>query len=205
MYKKFLYPIVKCKKLKSWIKYWILSIPEKAKGIWSEILTGTSFTLENSLESVFNVFDLKGNTSQDSTNGYQLLPFTNQDFTVNGVRYYVENGELYLDGTSQGETPTTNSNFKNNFSFTLEAGTYIFSKAISSVPLRISKKADNTEIMLNTSSTLTQTFTLSEETEVYFGLYIYDKTFTKQSYSFMLEKGSTAHTWEKYTRRNSFT
>ena len=67
MYKKFLYPIVKCKKLKSWIKYWILSIPEKAKGVWSEILTGSSFTLENSLESVFNKFDLKGNTSQNGT------------------------------------------------------------------------------------------------------------------------------------------
>lgn len=67
MYKKFLYPIVKCKKLKSWIKYKILTIKEKAQGVWSEILTGTSFTLENSLENVFNKFDLKGNTLQDGT------------------------------------------------------------------------------------------------------------------------------------------
>ena len=31
--------------------------------------------------------------------GKNLLPFTNQDFTVNNVRYYVQDGSLYFNGT----------------------------------------------------------------------------------------------------------
>ena len=156
-------------------------------------------TLENTVSARFKKLVPLGRTKQESTTGKQLLPFTNQDFTVNGVRYYVQDGKLYLNGTSQGETPTTNSNFKNNFSFILSSGTYIFSKPSPSIPIKIAKKSNDEEIILNTSSELTRTFTLSEETEVYIGLYVYNRTFNNQTYDFMLEKGSTASPWEKYT------
>lgn len=36
--------------------------------------------------------------------GKNLVPFTDQDFTLNSVRYYVENGSLILNGNSTGET-----------------------------------------------------------------------------------------------------
>ena len=60
--------------------------------------------------------------------GKNLLPFTNQDFTTLGVRFYVDNGSLYLDGTSTQEINTTISEFKDNFSFYLSAGTYYFDR-----------------------------------------------------------------------------
>ena len=62
--KKYLYRIRKFK-IKPWIKYWILNKEKTSSGVLSEILTGTSFTLENSLDRLFNKFDLKGNTLQD--------------------------------------------------------------------------------------------------------------------------------------------
>lgn len=63
--RKYLY-IIRKLKIKPWLKYWLIKAGE-IKGVLSEILTGTSFTLENSIERVFNKFDLKGNTLQDGT------------------------------------------------------------------------------------------------------------------------------------------
>lgn len=54
-------------KIKPWLKYWILNKEKTSSGVLSEILSGTSFTLENSLDRLFNKFDLKGNTLQDGT------------------------------------------------------------------------------------------------------------------------------------------
>ena len=92
--KDFYTGIVKNKKLKTWIKHWILSIPAKIKGIWSEIITGTTFTLENSLERVFNKFDLKGNTSQNTTtqsaNLFDANYYNNDTLYSTGVYKYTK-------------------------------------------------------------------------------------------------------------------
>ena len=129
---------------------------------------------------------------------YNLLPFTNQDFTVNGVRYYVKNGALYLDGTSIGETNTNNVNFKNNFNFTLPAGTYTYSKNKATIPIRISKLSDDTELLVLQTGQTKGTFTLAEETEVYLGIYVYQKVFNNNNYEDMLNKGAQALPYRPY-------
>lgn len=166
----------------------------------------------NDVASALMKLDLKGNTSQTGTPtpstpidvnvvsgdnevvvcGKNLIPFTNQDFTLNGLRYYVDNGNLYVDGTSSGETYSTNASFKNNFNFTLPAGTYTLQRD-NTVATYIDNKATGTHLVTNSDS-----FTLNETTEVNLGFYAYQLSFTNQQFKVQLEKGSTATTYEPY-------
>lgn len=124
--------------------------------------------------------------------GKNLIPFTNQDFTLNGLRYYVNNGSLYVDGTSSGEVYSTNASFKNNFNFTLPAGTYTLQRD-NNVATYLDNKATGTHLVTNSGS-----FTLNETTEVNLGFYIYKLSFANQQFKIQLEKGSTATTYEPY-------
>ena len=125
--------------------------------------------------------------------GEQLIPFTNQDFTINGIRYYIKNGVLYFNGTSSGETYSTNANFKSNFAFTLEAGTYYLTTT-NELTTYIDNKSTGTHLRTGTGS-----FILSETTEVNLGFYVYNKTFSNQPTYIMLVKGETAPTtYEPY-------
>ena len=124
--------------------------------------------------------------------GKNLIPFTNQDFTLNGLRYYVANGSLYVDGTISGEVYSTNASFKNNFNFTLPAGTYTLQRD-NNVATYLDNKATGTHLVTNSGS-----FTLNETTEVNLGFYIYKQSFANQQFKIQLEKGSTATTYEPY-------
>lgn len=182
--------------------------------------TGSNISLSPTLKGRLGSV-LKGNTLQDGTptpdspveiqsatgrqvikvEGKNLLPFTNQDFTYNSVRYYVQNGSLYLNGTSTGETNTTSINYKNNFGFYLDAGTYIISMKTRSVrlPLYVMKYSDDTELtVINGYNLNNKTFTLTERTQIYFGFYIYNQVFNQDDIEVQLEKGSTATTYEEY-------
>ena len=117
--------------------------------------------------------------------GKNLIPFTNQDFTLKNVRYYVENGNLYLNGTSTGETSSVDSAFKTNFSFTLPSGTYTISHKTGINSCYI-YKSDNTLIKTLGTDTVSQTFTLSEETKLFIGFYVYQKTFTNVNTEIMI-------------------
>jgi len=178
---------------------------------------GESITLDGTIKGRLKT-TLKGNTSQDGTPtpsspipvnvvsgdnsvsicGKNLIPFTNQDFTLNGVRFYVQNGSLYMNGTSTSETLTTHQQFKNNFSFILKAGTYYFYRGSAlttlSVATTIKKYDDNTNLRENNG-----TFTLTEDTKVYLGFYLYNKTFNNIKAEIMLNKGNTQETYEPYT------
>ena len=132
-----------------------------------------------------------------------LLPFTNQDFTLNDIRYYVQNGELYLNGTSRGETYRTNQAFKDNFSFYLEAGTYFIKQHNNNaVSKYISKYDDNTLIATINSSVTYKTFTLSERTKVVLGFYVYQLTADNINLELQLEKGSTPSTYTPHQEQN---
>lgn len=63
MKNKYFYPIFKLK-AKSWIRYWLLKKTE-FKGKLSEILTGFSFNLQNTLRQKFKIFEIQGNSIQD--------------------------------------------------------------------------------------------------------------------------------------------
>lgn len=62
---KYLYPIYKLK-TKSYIRWWLYNYLGKFNNyVLSEILTGTSFYLEDSTDRKFNIFDMIGRTTQD--------------------------------------------------------------------------------------------------------------------------------------------
>ena len=128
--------------------------------------------------------------------GKNLLPFTNQNFTLKGVTFTVTNGTLYLDGTSEGETYADNPTFKDNFSFTLQPGTYILSRNNSHlVTAQIKKFSDGTNIASTNGTYTTAIFTLTEPTKVVFGFYMYQNVFDNVNLELMLEKGSVATTY----------
>lgn len=133
--------------------------------------------------------------------GKNVVPFTNQDFTLNSVRYKVVDGNLTLDGTSTGETSNQNARFKTNFNFWLDAGTYTLSYGggTTGMSMRIRNYDDNTTISNNLhQSNLSDTFTLNARTHVYLGFYVYQASFSNKALNIQLELGSTATDYEPY-------
>lgn len=67
---------------------------------------GTSITLENTIEAPFTIFDVEGNSEQESTKGYQLLkyPYVASSVTVEGVTF-TDNGDgsIRINGTASKE------------------------------------------------------------------------------------------------------
>lgn len=115
-----------------------------------------------------------------------FLPFTNQDFTINDVRFKCENGRLKINGTSSGNVWNNNSNLKNNFNFILPAGTYYFARGVE-VNSYIRDYNNDTTLVQNNGS-----FTLETPTKVYFSVYFTTGTsFVNLVDTAQLEKGST--------------
>ena len=157
--------------------------------------SGENVTLTGTAEARFKKPPLPmGNSEQVQYSGKQLIPFTNQDFTLNGVRHYVQNGTLYLNGTTTTETNQRNELYKSNFSMTLPAGTYYFKRGTSNIPMYIVKYDDNTNIVTNEGQ-----FTLEETTQVYFGIYLYQITLNNEKIDCQLELGNSATSYEPYT------
>ena len=157
---------------------------------------GESITLSNTGESILKL-NPKGQCKQDTTTGKNLMPFTNQDFTLKNVRYYVENGNLYLNGTSTGETSSADSAFKTNFSFTLPAGTYTISHKVGITACFLYKYDDNTSILTLGTNTTSQTFTLESETKLFIGFYIYQQSFANINTEIMIS--TSGGDYEPYT------
>jgi hypothetical protein len=132
-----------------------------------------------------------------------LLPFTNQDFTVNNVRYYVQDGSLYFNGTSTRETNSNNINFKNNFNFILEAGTYKISHktGVNAVYLYNYDNDSSSLITLGTD-TSSQSLTLTQKTKLYIGFYVYQKVFNNVNVEIQIEKSSTATDYVPHSEQN---
>lgn len=143
-----------------------------------------------------------GNVNEKVQNK-NLLPFKNQDFTVNNVRYYVQNGSLYFNGTSTSETSSNNTNFKNNFNFILEAGTYKIShKTGVNVVYIYNYDNDSSSLITLGTDTTSQTLTLTKKTKLYIGFYVYQKTFNNINTEIMIEQGSTAPSYVPHEEQN---
>lgn len=130
-----------------------------------------------------------------------LIPFTNQNFTLNDVQYYIDNGSLYFNGTSRSETSSLNTNFKNNFNFTLHSGTYTISHKTNIMTCYLYKYDNNTLITNLATNTASQTFTLSETTRVFIGFYVYQREFDNVNSEIMISK--SGGTYEPY-KSNTF-
>lgn len=132
--------------------------------------------------------------------GKNLLPFTDQNFTLNGLTYSVQDGSLYINGTSTGETYSSNNQFKTNFATTLGAGTYTLSlpEGNAGITTYIDDTTNATHLATVNGTTLkTATFTLTQPTAVHLGFYVYNAHPTDKKMLIQLERG-TATTYAPY-------
>lgn len=130
--------------------------------------------------------------------GKNLLPFTNQNVTIGTLNAYSQNGSLYLNGAASASIGSNSTAWKNNFKITLPAGTYALSGDTSRART-IRKESDGSVVLSVGIGISSGTFTLAEETEVYFGLYISSgASFSNYKFDAQLERSSTATAYEPY-------
>lgn len=146
---------------------------------------------------------LSGYSSVTATKvGANLLAFIDElDFTNKGIHYYTQNGVLYLDGSTVGETSSKDATFKANLRFFLKKGTYYFDRGTIALPSYIYAVEDDTNAIRTNSGT----FTLAEDTLCYLGFYLYNKTFSDTPADTMLNVGTTATSYEAYSAPTTYT
>ena len=132
--------------------------------------------------------------------GKNLLPFKDGiNFTVKDINYRTKDGNLYVNGTSIGESSPSDSLFVNNFSFELKAGTYtMYQLSGSNIVIFLRKIEDKTTLANLTNNILSQTFTLEEDTIVNLGFYTYQMSFENTKIPIMLVRGNEKTEYESY-------
>lgn len=151
---------------------------------------GSSIHVEDSADYPCKL-RVEGKSEQVQTEqGKNLLPFKDINFTLKGVNFYTENGNLYLNGASTGEILTNDNAYITYFSFILPVGTYKFKHFSSlnvNMAIQLKKVSDKSELAsINLNSNTVKTFTLDKETEVYLGIYIYNQNFNSENLKLML-------------------
>ena len=144
-----------------------------------------------------------GNATQTTYSGKNLLPFTNQDYTLSGVRVYAQDGELYLNGTATANVSSNANYWKTSFAFTLPAGTYTLGASEYTFAqgeqfwMHDENQADLA--VLKSTTARTATFTLATDTNVYLGIFWANgNVFNNKKISITLNSGSTAQPYERY-------
>ena len=174
-----------------------------------ETLTGKTITTGDNSGNTGEL-TLAGETSQESTNGYQLIaqPSQSTTNTYAGIIYTSSsNGTYTIRGTATSDstrvldlaTGILGGTESTHFS-SLEAGDYNYN--ISSIRgtttnLKIKPRSGITDLA---DYSLGQNFNISSDINN-FNLYIEIERGKSINVSFkiMLEKGTTVHSWEKYT------
>ena len=169
--------------------------------------TGENITLNKTAELDFVVPPLpEGNTKQNTTEGYQLIELADfTSFTNNGITFTkLDDGGIKVNGTSTSQAYinllTGDTSVSNNpRNITLEADEYY----------TLSGSSSNLEIMIHTSgyakvhSAKGSNVTFKETTETNISTVRINvnsgTTINNEIIYPMLEKGSTAHDFEKYT------
>ena len=156
---------------------------------------GTSITLENTIEAPFTKFDVEGNSTQESTKGYQLLPKvtklneTIRDiFTTGGITYTnLGGGHFHISGTA---TETTSCAIFRDTAEPLfvPAGSYTISSNNLPDGVKIITSGGGNNGFVYTELSSSNPKVTSSVTDD-----------TKPFNYIMLESGTTAHEWEPYT------
>ena len=130
---------------------------------------------------------LKSAISNVTIKSKNLLPIAKKEATVNEVDIVYEDGYITMSGTGTASTgrltPITDS-------FTLDAGTYIFS--FLKVPVQVFVETGSTILaQLNGSSSSSSSFTLESSTVCYLGINTGENTVYDLKFYVQLEKGAT--------------
>ena len=184
---------------------------------------GSNITLENCLKGKLDYEDNKvgyGDSYQDSTNGYQLLDdSTFIGGTRAGITTTIDGAEIIANGSvASGSNSQINIQGYDDY-ITLTAGEYTLSannpvaSSSQNTLIRLMKVANGatTSAIPGSSANLnvanaTKTFTITEQSDCVIQLRTDGgETLTNFVIKPMLESGSTAHEWEKYTGRNCCT
>lgn len=159
---------------------------------------GSALVLEGTTEMQFSKLEVKGNASQQTYSGKNLLPSINTTRTRNGVTFtHNDDGSITLSGTASADTayPINVNSTGNSRNVPLSAGNYILSNRIGDDIFMQAYYG----IAGGADKYTTSTFTL--EADGTMGAYIYVKsganTSGKTIYP-MVEKGSTATDYEQY-------
>lgn len=173
--KKYLYPIYKLEK-DNYIKWWLYNYLGKFGYVLSDILTGTEFYLDDSVNKKFNKFDIIGRTTQESTTGKNLFSGNFSQFnssggtgTVYGYFALPTNDEKYtLTIIAKNDfTPTASTylGFSRNGGISTGGVQWIMSEAIGSMTKGQKRTLENlyggnyypfVSIFANTADTLRQ-------------------------------------------------
>lgn len=155
--------------------------------------------LQKLIVAINPVQDLHGyDNPWPSGGGKNLLPLiANGTFTIGstGASAKVTDGKIELTGTTtaSGGRTTRLSEY-----FTLKAGTYIISPALNSSPYvrgYLNKKSDNTVVGTYSGTA----FTISEDTEVYYGIGVESGQTYNQTFYPQVESGSNITSWTPYS------
>lgn len=206
---KFLYPIYKLP-LISYEKWWLYNSAKKRNGVLSDIIFGSDLTLENSLPKRFKIFDILGNTSQNTSTykGLLKVPSTLSQ-TINGITFTVNNdGSVTVKGTA-----TDNTSIDLNLEHPLILnGTYTFSlktvgSANNNAQQWILRDANNVSVGLNPAIYTNQTTSITAEnlnvTASILRIYtVSNKEFDCTIYP-LLEEGSIVTDWDSATTNTS--
>ena len=164
---------------------------------------GTSITLENTIEAQFTIFDVEGNSTQETTEGNQLLDLSNfVSTTTKGITFTKNDDDsISFNGTSTDaitlDTPI-NLELTQNIDYTLsKMSTYAAGQ------YAISLRKEDTSVIGSEgldSGSSSRTYKLEENvTAKYFRIYIPKGVTINHTIYPMVNEGSTATNYEPYT------
>ena len=164
---------------------------------------GESLTLDDTAEVKFKKFDLKGNTSQTTYSGKNLLPNNGTTLTRNGMTFTVnDDGSYTLNGTT---TSATDYNICQAGELQLEAGTYTLSSTTnipSGMWLSVYEGTSDKWAMTGTN---TKTMTVSTATTNAKGHFYINNGVTLNNLRIypMIVSGTTVGDYEPYTGKTA--
>ena len=170
--------------------------------------TGTSLSINDTAECPMPMSLAPSALEQASTTGKNLMPLTNQDFTLNDVNFKVlNNGYLLINGTASALIAGSSFISDSKYPVILSAGTYTLSRSIASSQVSMGLvESDGTTSVVSLSrneSILYKEFTLTETTTLYLYFYITSGyQINNYEVGIMIESGATTPTstdFEKFT------
>lgn len=198
--RKYLYRIKRLE-IKSWLKYLMIEGKHVVDYVLGELTSGTNITINNTVEKKFYKFDVKGNSTQETTTGkniydVSLLPVTAYGITISRN----ENGDIVLNGTPN--YTSSYRTFQIGVGKELEIGTYTISVANKKDGIGVNVGGFGGQLNLTLADTVktktatsTQAYTINPQINIRYDV----GTLTNFVLNPMLEKSSEATSYEPFT------
>ncbi len=142
-------------------------------------------------------------TTQFSTTGKQLIPITNQNFTISGITFKAEDNTIKISGTATANINGFSMRNDSYFPITLPAGSYYLTRESinSNITINLVRTTSDTIIaqLVRTENTYSTTFELTETTKMYLGVYIPSGANIASDYIGNIMVSTEGGTYEPYT------